>query len=374
MAPRPWRRLLPLVLLAPLALAGLARSQPQPAPEQQAQPLLSDADAVAAAVLRANPEIEALSAHVQAMEQGVPQAGVWADPMVGVEYSNMPLTAPYPGAHPMAGVQLRVSQALPAPGKIGARQALARQRVTADRSAIPVRQNELVAMVRTLYHELALHRQLAEVTRQHIALVEQLSDVVQIAYEVGRAAQHELMQLQVLADRLRDDLEDLGQRERSSLARLNAALHRNEGGPIETPAQTALPELAPSLDAWVRRVQADQPELARFVEAAKVEGVAADRADAERHPDVTLTLGYRVRRATEMGDAGEDFVTLGAQMPLPWLWNDERWGARPPSTAPPVGRSRRAATRWPTRSGAGSTPRSNASAGRATRPSVTRRP
>lgn len=261
-----------------------------------------------------------------AAEALVADADTLPDPILGLEYGNMPLTTPWPGEHPMSGVQLRVSQTFPGPGKRSARVAEARGRVDAARARLPSLQNRLAGSVVTAWHRLAGVRRERVVTAAHIQLVDQLIEVVQVSYEVGRAAQHELLQLQTLRERLSDDLLDFEQRERAFVARLNAILHRAPDTPVPTPEHPTPLTIDPLDD--LRAAVDDHPTLEALEAAAQAESRGAERFEAEGSPDYTLTAGYRVRRAVEPADEGEDFVSVGVALPLTWFWEDARWGAR----------------------------------------------
>ena len=289
---------------------------------------LNSAEEVGRAALASNPELEAIEARVRALEQYVPQVGVWPDPMIAVEYSNVPLTTPYPGEHPMSGLQLKVQQTLPAAGKTSARTDEAASRVKAERWVIEERRNQLVGLAQGLYHRLALVRELREITREHVGLVEQLVEVVRAAYEVGRARQHDLLQLEVLGARLTDDLDTFGKQEQEILAHLLATLHRGDSVLIETPAETGVSRPQATLDALMEHALAHHPSLQRLEASARVEALGAARAETEKRPDTTVWLGYRLRRGVDGGDPGEDFLSVGASMPLPWYWNDQRWGSK----------------------------------------------
>ncbi len=288
-----------------------------------ATPPPDTAEAVALGVVTGHPELEAAEAQADALEALVDGARVRPDPMVGVEYSNVPLTQPWLGEHPMSGVQLKVSQTLLAPGKVDARQAAAREQADAARAAIPPVRNRLAGGAAEAWYGLARIRQLRTVTREHIELLGQLIDVVTVSYEVGRAAQHELLQLETLRDRLTDDLGDFERGERMHLARLNAALRRPTDAALPTPERTPLPP-PPDRGALVKAV-GGHPALTALEAAAAAAERVAGRAEHEKDPDITLSAGYRVRREVPMKDEGEDFVSLGVSMPLPWFWNEERW-------------------------------------------------
>lgn len=312
-----------LFVSGPAAASAAEPGTPAPAPGHA--PKLDTADAVARAILVRNPALSTIEQQIDALRHEVPRAGVWMDPMAGVEYSNMPITAPWPGNHPMSGIQLKVQQTIPGPGKTGARTDVARAKLATAKQDLAEKQNELVGLARDLYDQLALVRQLEAITKEHIALVDQFIDVVRASYEVGKAHQHDLLRLEVLRDKLEDDLADLDDKVHRLEAVLVAALHLPAGTPVTTPADTPAPGPTETLAALVDRAKKERPMLAKLVDAARTQALAARRAEVEERPDVTVWLGYRIRVPAGT-DPGTDFVTAGASIPLPWFWNDRRWG------------------------------------------------
>ncbi|MGI5864466.1 MAG: TolC family protein, partial [Myxococcales bacterium] len=226
----------PCTWLIPLLIAGLPRSA-SGAPA----PVLDSPEALSRAVLEANPELEAVAAQIEALEHAAEQAGLWSDPVASVEYGSMPLTSPYPGVDPMSGIQLSVRQTIPAPSKNSARKALADSKVDVARQSLREKQNALTGLVQDLYWRLALVRQLEGVTREHLALVGQLLEVVRARYESGKAAQHDLLQLQVLEQRLSDDLAEFDRQDRELVAAIDAAVHVPPGTRVSTPESAVAP-------------------------------------------------------------------------------------------------------------------------------------
>ncbi|MDF1562395.1 MAG: TolC family protein [Deltaproteobacteria bacterium] len=317
----PLRLLLIVSLLSPLSLA---RAE---APVER-EVLLPEADALARAVLAANPELSALESEVAAARSMAGGAGLWMDPMVGAEYSNMAFARPYPGGHAMSGVQLKLQQTLPFPGKLAARRAAADAKIEVAAASLPERQNLLVGEVRALWVRLGLVRQLRKITRSHIELLAQLTEIASVRAEVGQASPIELQRLTLLGDRLEDDLEDFDRDEALLLARLDALLHRAPGEAVWSLSEyPALPS-PPALEALVEEAIARDPTLRRLAAAAASEQAERRAARTERKPDVTAWAGYRFRAPVSGGDPGEDFFSVGASIPLPWLWNDRRHGAR----------------------------------------------
>ena len=306
-----------LLLLSTLALPGSSLAGGE----------LPEADLLARAVLESNPELLAIEAQIEAMEAGTRRASVWSDPMLATEYSNMAFARPYPGGHAMSGVQLRLQQTIPFPGKIAAREAAAEGRVLVTAASLPERQNLLIGAVRTRWVQLGLTRQLRRITRSHIELLSQLAEVVQVRTEVGKANQVELQRLLLLRRRLEDDLGDFDRDEALLLATLNASLHRPAGTLIETLATYPRVPAPASLEVLVASAHSDDPALARLRATERAEQLETSAARSERRPDVTAWAGYRFRGGVPGGDPGEDFFSVGASIPLPWFWNDRRWGA-----------------------------------------------
>jgi cobalt-zinc-cadmium efflux system outer membrane protein len=289
-------------------------------------PPLGSAEAVGRAVLEANPALESVRARIESLEHAAREAGAWKDPMLSAEYGNMPESTPYLGHNPMSGIQLKLEQTFPFPGKTGRRTAAAESRVQSERHDLDEQRDRLVAMTEELYYQLALVRQLRTVTVKHIGLVEQLVDVARVEYEVGSAQQYDLLRLAVLRDRLKDDLDDFGQREEELLAALNAALHRPAGSAVGTGAETRVSAPDRSLDALVARADAERPLLLELESRVRTEQLEGARAEREKLPDLTLWLAYRFREAVPGKDDGENMITGGVAVPLPWFWNGRRWG------------------------------------------------
>jgi outer membrane protein TolC len=243
----------------------------------------------------------------------------------GLELSNLPVTRPLLDSHPMAGVQMKLSQRLPGPGEPAARAALADGRVRLSERSIDEAANALRGEVRRGYWQLALIRQLRGLTEAHIDQVDGLVQAVRARYEVGAVAPHDLLQLELRRDRLAQQVLDLDQQEAELLALLNGALARDPGTPIGTPERTPVVGL-PGTAQSRREALEDNPKLALLDHQAGVGRLEAERARIERAPSPSVWLGYRVRVAQDNGDPGTNFVSAGLSVPLPAA-SSRRWKA-----------------------------------------------
>lgn len=303
---------------APDAGLALAPSAPEALEADHASELADLA-------VEASPDLAAAGTAVAALEQQVRAAGAWMDPVVSVSYANMPVDRWYPGGTPMSGIQLQLRQTFYWPGKVAAREAEAEGMVREQQQTLAERRVQLRAMVRRAYYQLALVRQLRDVTTRHLDLVDQLLSVVRVRLEAGRVGQHELLRLQVLRDKLADDLLAFQRDDTSLTAAVNAALHRAVSVRIDTPRQVTPPVPGVDVDQLTAEAVANRPLLKRYLEQVETRRAAARRAAREGYPDPSVSIGYTFR--TPAGtDPGTDFISLGLSVPVP-LFYDRRSGS-----------------------------------------------
>ncbi len=294
-----------VLLVLALGLAGAARAADDPAQ-------------LVRRALVANPELEAIGHRIAGLRHQARAVQRWADPIFAVEYGNFPWDSWSLGDSPMTAVQLRLQQTFPLAGKNERRRATVQGRAAALDHSLAAERNRLAAELRRGYWSLALVRQLRRLTDEHVELVGELIASVRARYQVGKAGQHDLMRLEVLQARLRDEREDFARRERALSAEINAVLHRGPTTAVETPAEfdAAAPPRRP-LDDWISAAAAGNPRLAMLAARARAERLAADEAGYERWPDITVWAAYRIRRPAGVDD-GSDQMTLGLSLPLPF--------------------------------------------------------
>jgi outer membrane protein TolC len=278
-------------------------------------------------VMASNPELKAIDRQIEALRHKADVVQMWMDPVFMVEYGNFPWNTWSLGDSPMTGVQFRIQQTFPLIGKNSRREATVRAESETAGWSLAEKRNKLAAEVRKGYWNLALVRQLREVTARHVSLVGQLIDAVRAKYQVGKVGQHDLMKLEVLKEKLKDDLNDFASMEREIAANLNALLHREPTSAIETPGGLdAEPLSERTIDEWIEIAKQNNPLLKVFKTQARAKRLAADQAAYERWPDITLWAGYRIRRQAGMDD-GTDQMTLGVSIPLPFDYTG-RYGAQ----------------------------------------------
>ncbi len=272
-------------------------------------------------VVRANPRLTAMERQVAALKTRAVAVQKWMDPMIAVEYSNFPWNTWALGDSPMTGIQVKVTQTFPFPGKNGRREAtvLAQAEVKSlERKELTV---QLRAAVKQNYLALTLVRQLRGLSQEHIVSIEKLLARVRLRYEVGRGNQKDILGLELLRDKLEDELEDFERNDRELTASINSALHRDPRTSISTPVESVSVSPGHSYEELLELARQYRPMLAVFEQRSRASKLAADQTEWERRPDFTFWLGYRFRIEAGMDD-GTDFLSIGASVPLPFDYLD----------------------------------------------------
>jgi outer membrane protein TolC len=279
---------------------------------------VDDPGALAMEALAANPSLEARRARVAELSSLAGAAGTWKDPSIGLDYLNAPVDSFALDDHPMSGFQIRATQTIPPWGWSRLRERVAESRTSASEHALVEAETQLRAQVFALFFQLTLSRQLEAVTRDHVARTEELLRAVHARYETGYAGQYQILRLQVLRDRLRDDLGDFARADRELGATLARTLARPADASFETPPALAPADVSGSAADWLALARERRPELRRLEESVRTEEAGAALARRERLPDVTVWMGYRVRSVDTATDDGTDQISAGISVPIPW--------------------------------------------------------
>ncbi|MCB9686002.1 MAG: TolC family protein [Alphaproteobacteria bacterium] len=308
-------RIIPTLFL--LALPALAAAQSEgPDPE----PLVTEA-------LAASPSLLSMRHREAALHERASVAGAWPDPMLAIEYSNAPVTSFGLSDHPMAGLQLKVTQTLRPPGWSVASRGVLDHKAEASAQAVAESELGLARMVRQAWWMLVRARLLRGVTDEHLARTDELLAAARIRYETGAIGQHAVLRLEVLRDRLQDELGEFDRLDAELSAALVEALADDGGRTFETPASVT-PVAPPSDTDWLALAEAHRPLLAKLSAEQSAAEEAARAARLEALPDPSVWAGYRIRTVQTEMDPGTDLVSLGVGLPIPTGSGRRASGAR----------------------------------------------
>jgi outer membrane protein TolC len=295
-----------------IAAPGWVFSQPAPARDAEAGPVLSLAKLVEEATER-NPEILAARRTVEAKRARIPQAGAWADPTVSLSYGGNALP-PFTvmRADPSSARQLMAEQTVPYPGKTRLRTEIATRDADAETLACEAVERRVAAAVKQAYFDLAyIDRSLAILQKDREAL-EGFEKVTEIRYSVGKAAQQDVLRAQLEVTRLSQRATMLNQQRHTLEAQLNSLRNVPIESPIGMPAAVGPSGFVYTQDQLQEAAQSNYPVLKQRRTMVDQDRLSVDLARKEVRPD--FSVGYIYMQRDGLPDMYG--ITLSTSLPL----------------------------------------------------------
>ena len=266
--------------------------------------------------MEANPEISAIEYQIKALDEKEIFMQKLMDPMFAIEYSNVPYDTWKLDENPMSGIQLKLKQTIPFPGKNRKRKAVVKSEGQIKSWELAELKLQLKDKVEKAYYQLGLNRELKAVSLKHIALLNDLIETMYNKYEVGKSAQSDILRMTLMKEKFTDDLEDFEQKESEIQATLNSVLNRSVTIFIETENLDLNLDLDLDFDLLLKTAIQNRPLLKKIAETSNMKRLIFKSAQRERMPDLTLWAGYRIRK--DIGTMENvDFATVGFSFPIP---------------------------------------------------------
>lgn len=291
-----------LMLATALLMAGPAMAQSEAGAE------LTTANGLVAAVLAANPGLQAMQAAADTARARADAAGALDDPMLS--YLSAPETI---GSDVGTRHIVQLSQAIPWPGKRGDRAAAAGYRHDARRFEQQDYRLQLERSARSLFAEWRYANAAVAINRRQQALLDEMIEVAQSRYASGRGRQQDVLKAKLQRQHLRHQAFALEQQVGTLRAQINALLARPASAPLPPPAE-------PAADSPTLPTPADtHPMLDALAaeERAGERGVALARAAGR--PDFRLLANY-----VGTLDPAEKRLQVGAAINIPIRFDRRR--------------------------------------------------
>lgn len=259
----------------------------------------------------ANPALAAAKLRAQAARARVSPAGTLPDPVVGFAIVNRPLDT-FGTDDEMTMNEFRVTQVVPVPGKLSARQREAAGLADAVQfeywdAAWGLRARVIGAYLEVAYLDRALI--IMEDTR---AALRGFAAISLSRYEVGDGLQQDVLQAQVAVARVSEDIEFTRQERVATVARLNALLGRDASEPV---AAVELPEQVVHImpvDSLMAQAARTRPALAASQARVTAAEAGYEAARRELYPDLMVSAAYGQRpQFTDMAT-----LMVGVSVPI----------------------------------------------------------
>ena len=300
----------------PLIVLGVIAASPMQTVTSSAPPLTE----LVRQAWAAHPTQRAADAQARAARHRAEAVGFWPDPMFFVAANNVPIAAAIDGS-PMTGLQFRLQQTIPWPGKLRQRTALARAQAGVAAVGPQAARLDLAREVERTFFRIHLLDVTSEVYRENDRILTTFIEVADAKYRVGRGQQQEVLRARLSRDELRQRRIETERQRVTAAATLTQLVGAAPGWRVDSLVDVPMASLRSELteEALLAMAEEHSPELRLAQQRAGVHGAAAALADIEAWPDLQVGVAYTVRGDAQGRDParGSDFVSLSLGVGLP---------------------------------------------------------
>ncbi len=291
-------RYLVLLLLAVGCAAGQEANIAVPAKAGAASTVLT-LDDVVREVLARNPAIAGAQHTVDAQRRRVVQAGALPDPTLTVSYMGSAVPFKTMNLDPSSYRGISAMQMLPLGGKRELRREMARTDVSASEADQTATVRLLTAEAKAAFYDYCYYGKAIAITNSDKARLEQLADISEARYRVGKAMQQDVLRAHLEVTMLLQRAITLEQQRDTAAARLNTLMDRPLEAPLP-PAAELNRESLPELSALAPVADANDPLLRKEQSIVQRDKVAILMAKKEYVPD--LSVGYMYQQRSSQPD------------------------------------------------------------------------
>lgn len=271
------------------------------------------AETLAQWVVDTNPGLAAARAAAEAAAYRIEPAGSLDDPMLS--YGVAPLTA---DADRSLNQRVDVSQKIPWPGTLDARESAARYDAAAVDRDVDALRLFVTAQAKAAYAEWRFVDQALAINRETQALLDDLVAVAETRYAAGRALKQDVLQAEVERTSLDNQELRLLQQQSTVKARINALLNRAPEAALPDAAPIRLRPEPPTLADLQDIALAQHPDLARLNARISANQSRVTLARKAFYPDFQIGVGYN-----SLWDNVDKRPVFGVSINIP-LYRDKR--------------------------------------------------
>jgi outer membrane protein TolC len=289
------------ILLIAVSLSAAERD-----PMELKEPAYLSANMLVMMVLQENPGIAELIAAAEAAAFSVDPAGSLDDPVFS--YAFAPRTFGREGQG--LNQKIELSQSIPWPGTLGAREQAARSSALAASESVDALRLRVAALARSAYAEWYFTHQALEIHDSTHVLLDELRSVAETRYAAGRALQQDVLQVELEQLNLHRHGLRLTQQKETARAQINALLNRLPDAQVPEPGAVSIPKSVAPLETLQNYALLVHPEL-RGLDVSHVAQVTV--AEKALLPDLRFTAGYN-----SLWDEADKRPVIGISINVPF--------------------------------------------------------
>lgn len=267
--------------------------------------------------LAGNPGLSEIRARAEAMAAVPSQEGTLPDPALKFGALYLPTNSFNPHQDDFTMMEVGISQEIPFPGKLALREKIAEQEALAAADSVDEARLRLVREVKQSWWRLFYYDRALNLLDESEHFFQQLIDVAQAKYKVGKGSQQDVLLAQLELSKLKDEKLNLVIMRHGQNARINALLDRAAKTSVQIPAEAEfkLPAIAePALQDKALRIRP------LFAQHHKMLDAALSRVDLAKkgfYPDFTVGAYYDARQNTPAGQSRSDFASIQLSINVP---------------------------------------------------------
>ena len=292
------------ILLIAVSLSAAERD-----PMELKEPAHLSANTLVMMVLQENPGIAELIAAAEAAAFSVKPAGSLDDPEFN--YAFAPRTFGREGQG--LNQKIELSQSIPWPGTLGARERAARSSALAASESVDALRLRVAALARSAYAEWYFTHRALEIHDSTHELLDELRSIAETRYAAGSALQQDVLQVELEQLNLHRHGLRLTQQKETARAQINALLNRLPNAQVPEPGPISIPKSVAPLETLLSHALLVHPEL-RGLDARILSHVAqVTVAEKALLPDLRFTAGYN-----SLWDEADKRPVIGISINVPF--------------------------------------------------------
>ena len=205
-------------------------------------------------VTKANPSIQASNLRTLAQKHRIKPSSTWDDPFIAVGIDEKPFDG---GEGEVRRYQ--VSQTIPFPGKLGAKNEIAQKRAESLEFDSITRTRQVVVIATQAYLQAGFNSRAIQLNERIQKIIEETTASAKARYKTGASTHHEWLLAKLELARLKVEALRLQRTRKALIAFLNELRNLSPDSPIEVDPES--PVIAEFQTAKLRSQLSEQPEL-----------------------------------------------------------------------------------------------------------------
>ncbi len=299
------------LLLVTLCINPLIAAEAALTIDPQLDPYLIEA-------LEKSPQIASVRYQGDRAVASVGAAGSLPDPKLAFVFNNYPVDSFAGDETPMTGKIIKLSQAIPYPGKLAAKEAVAEAKAAAMQARL---HEEGLLLRRNLvqtWNDLLFKRELVTTVEKKLQALDDFQRFIEARYAVGKGGQQDVLNVQISKIEAMNALSTAKRQVKGAEYEFNRLLNRQAEQSIETAAQLVpYVDLSLAVDP-LAGIETDRPMFRLFRARIEESQHRVKLADLQGWPDFGVGAGYTFREESSMYDS-TDFLTVEFGLTLPFI-------------------------------------------------------